>query len=172
MKISIINAIYGRGSTGVIVKDLQEFCMQSSIEAEIVYTQPYDLKLPYTFHMGNTLSNKLHALFSRVSGKQGYFSFLSTMKLIKHYDEFRPDIIHLHNLHNNYINLPMILKYIAKKNITFRFHNLIVFIKKILLLLSLCMIAGSTQEAAPIILALIVLNGKILVEHVLKGKEK
>ena len=118
MKISIINAIYGRGSTGVIVKDLQEFCMQSSIEAEIVYTQPYDLKLPYTFHMGNTLSNKLHALFSRVSGKQGYFSFLSTMKLIKHYDEFRPDIIHLHNLHNNYINLPMILKYIAKKNIT------------------------------------------------------
>ena len=30
--------------------------------------------------------------------------------------KYNPDIIHLHNLHNGYINLPLLFKYIKKNN--------------------------------------------------------
>ena len=33
-------------------------------------------------------------------------------------DELKPDIVHLHNLHSNYINLHMLLKYLAQNDIS------------------------------------------------------
>ena len=68
--------------------------------------------------MGNLISNKLHAVLARISGKQGYFSTLSTCRFLSFLDQYKPDIIHIHNLHGCYINLPMLLKYAAKRKIT------------------------------------------------------
>ena len=67
--------------------------------------------------IGDEKSVKIHGLLSRLSGKQGYFSKGNTRKLIGYIEELRPDIVHLHNLHANYINLPMILEYLAEKDI-------------------------------------------------------
>ncbi len=67
--------------------------------------------------IGDEKSVKIHGLLSRLSGKQGYFSKGNTRKLIGYIEELKPDIVHLHNLHANYINLPMILEYLAKKDI-------------------------------------------------------
>lgn len=116
MRISQINAVYGYGSTGTIVKDLQSRCKQDGIECEIVYSQSRDM-VEAGYHIGNIVSNKLHAFLSRIAGKQGYFSWLPTLRLLKHYDEYKPDIIHLHDLHGSYINVPMLLRYATKKDI-------------------------------------------------------
>ncbi len=67
--------------------------------------------------IGNEKSIKLHGLLSRLSGKQAYFSKGNTKKLIEHIEKLQPDIVHLHNLHANYINLPMIMEYLAEKDI-------------------------------------------------------
>lgn len=118
MKISQINVNFGFGSTGIIVRDLQKLCKKEGIECEVVYAQSNGNATPTdTYRMGCLFSNKLHALLSRISGKQGYFSVLSTCRLLRHFDSYKPDIIHLHNLHSCYISLPMIMKYAAKKNI-------------------------------------------------------
>lgn len=37
--------------------------------------------------------------------------------MLKEIDKFHPDIIHLHNLHDSYINLPMLFSYIKKHDI-------------------------------------------------------
>lgn len=116
IKVSQINTVYGCGSTGIIVKDLHYCCKFEGIDCEVVYSQSNG-GVADGYQIGNTVSNKLHALLSRVAGKQGYFSYFPTKLLLKHYDSYKPDIIHLHNLHSNYINLPLILKYIAKNNI-------------------------------------------------------
>ncbi len=116
MKISQINVNYGFGSTGIIVRDLQSICKENGMECEVVYSQSHGKSVD-TYHMGNAFSNKLHALLSRISGKQGYFSCISTWLLLRHYDSYKPDIIHLHNLHSCYISLPMLLKYAARKSI-------------------------------------------------------
>ncbi len=67
--------------------------------------------------IGNKLSEKLHLLLDRISGFNGCFSFFATLKFIRKIKKLNPDIIHLHNLHNCYINLPLLFKYIKKNNI-------------------------------------------------------
>ena len=56
-------------------------------------------------------------LLARISGFEGHFAFWETKKLLSKIEEFSPDIIHLHSLHNSYINLPMLFGYIKRKNI-------------------------------------------------------
>lgn len=54
---------------------------------------------------------------ARITGFNGCFAWLETYKLLKKIDEFKPDIIHLHNLHDSYINLSMLFSYIKKHNV-------------------------------------------------------
>lgn len=119
MKILQINAVYGVGSTGVIVEDLHNLSLSKGIDSYVAYsTSPKNHdEIVNGYKIGNVLSKKLHAVLCRVSGKQGYFSQYDTKKLINHIEKINPDIIHLHNLHSNYINVNMLLRYIAKKNI-------------------------------------------------------
>ena len=116
MKIVQINAVYGFGSTGIIVQDLQKICQDNRIECIVAYSQS-KRRVENGYHLGNLLSHKIHALLSRISGKQGYFSICSTLRFLKFLDKYQPDIIHLHNLHGCYINVPMLLRYVAKKSI-------------------------------------------------------
>lgn len=114
-----INAVYGVGSTGVIVKDLHELCLKNGIESYVSYSttnkKANEIKNGYV--IGGTLGKKIHAVLCRLGGKQAYFSSFATKKLIKHINNIKPDIVHLHNLHSNYINMNMLLDYLGKNDI-------------------------------------------------------
>jgi len=115
MKVIQINAINGIKSTGRICTELADYLNNLGHEAYIAYASgpPY----PKGFRIGNSLDRKIHALLSRIFGLQAYFSINSTKKLISYIDSIKPDIVHLHNLHSNYINLELLLKYLATNNI-------------------------------------------------------
>ena len=68
--------------------------------------------------LGNQVSEDLHILLGRVTGLQGYFSFFATLSLLARLERLRPDVIHLHNLHNSYINLPLLFRYIKYRRIS------------------------------------------------------
>ncbi len=69
------------------------------------------------YRIGTFNSRRLSVLLSRITGFNGCFAWIETYKFLKKLDEFKPDIIHLHNLHDSYINLPMLFNYIKKNNI-------------------------------------------------------
>ena len=119
MRVLQINATYGIGSTGVIVKDIHELCLNSGFESYVTYskTNIAQNEIKNGYKIGSVFGKKLHALFCRINGMQSYFSRFSTKKLIKKLQSIKPDIVQLHNLHSNYINLPMLLKYLAKAKI-------------------------------------------------------
>lgn len=118
MKVLLVNATYGNGSTGTIVSDIQRLCLEAGIDCKVAYaSSTTPAKEIYGFKTGNWFSNKMHALLSRISGKAGYFSLLSTWNLIREIDRFQPDVIHIHNLHSNYIHLNRFLKAVAKRDI-------------------------------------------------------
>lgn len=119
MKILQINQVYGIGSTGHIMQDLQSMCFQNNIECYVAYAQknPSIDDTRYMYAIGCTFEHKLHGLFSRIGGKEGYFSYFSTYRLLRYIDKIKPDIIHIHNLHSHYINFPILLTYIAKHDI-------------------------------------------------------
>lgn len=116
MKAIQINAVYGEKSTGLIVKDIQEMLVKEGIEAFVAY-QKSNCVVPAGIKIGNKLDWKLHAIYTRVTGKQGYASKIQTRKFLRVLDGIKPELIHLHNLHANYINLPLLLEYCAKNDI-------------------------------------------------------
>lgn len=119
MKVLQINAVYGVGSTGVIVKDIHEMCLEHNIDSFVAYSSSDipENEIKNGYKIGSTFGKKLHAFLCRINGMQGYFSRYSTKKLLRYIDGIKPDIVQLHNLHSNYINLNMLLKYLAKNNI-------------------------------------------------------
>ncbi len=116
MKILQLNAVYGVGSTGVIVRDIHRLCLENNIESVVCFSEAND-SVENGFQIGTALGKKLHAFLCRISGKQGYFSRASTKRLIKIIEKEQPDIVNLHNVHSNFVNLNMLLDYLAEKNI-------------------------------------------------------
>ena len=116
MKVLQINATYGKGSTGQNVKEQHEYYLSQGVDSYVAYAI-VGKNNERVFRIGNTLDHKLHALLSRITGRQGVFSYLATRKLLRKMDELKPDVVHLHNLHSNYIHLPSLLTYLAEKDI-------------------------------------------------------
>ena len=116
MRILQVNAIYGSKSTGTIVKDIDLILQSKGHESYVAFQKSTEVPTN-GYKIGNKLDYKIHALLTRLLGKQGYFSIASTKKFLKYIDKIKPDIVHLHNLHSNYINLNMLLKYLEYKNI-------------------------------------------------------
>lgn len=113
MRVVQINAVDSVLSTGRTSKELAEYLIKKGIECR-VYVGDGQLREPYDFLIGNKLDHKVHALLSRITGTQGYFSQKATRKLVADLILYNPDIVHLRNLHANYINLPILLKYLAE----------------------------------------------------------
>ena len=119
MKVLHINAVYGMGSTGVIVKDLHKLSLEKGIDSYVAYSlsSVSEKEITNGYKIGTDLGRKLHAFLSRLEGKQAYFSRYSTFQLIRYINKLNPDIVHLHNVHSNYVHLNKLLSFLAKKEI-------------------------------------------------------
>lgn len=116
MKILQINALYGGSSTGRTTMELDIELTNQGYESFVAVPKSIQEK-DNIYIVGDKLDWNSHAFFSRLLGTQGYFSKQPTKKLIKYIENIKPDVIHMRNLHGNYINLPLLLKYIAKNDI-------------------------------------------------------
>lgn len=110
-----INVINEASSTGRTTKELGDFLTARGFNSHIAVA--IGKRDDGVYIIGNCLDHKLHALFSRIFGMQGYFSKIATFKLIQYIKKMNPDVVHLRNLHGNYINLHMILKFLAEYDV-------------------------------------------------------
>ena len=117
MKILQINAVYRKLSTGRNVSELNTVFHQLGHEAMAAYSVGTVENPKTEYLIGSTLGQKTHALLSRLTGLQGYYSRHATRKLLRYMDTWQPDVVLLNNLHANYIHLPMLLDYLARKDI-------------------------------------------------------
>lgn len=116
MNVLQVNAVYGIASTGRNVKELHQELESRGINSFIA-CPTCTIKADNFYKIGNVFDHKMHGVLSRISGKQGYFSKHATRNFLKWIDFIQPDIVHLHNLHANYVNLIMILEYLSKRDI-------------------------------------------------------
>lgn len=119
MKVVAINSV-NFGSTGNIMCKISDTANESGIYSVVSYPKSNENKrkvIKDSIIIGNRISRNLHIKFAEFTGYQGCFSYLSTLNFLHNLEKINPDIIHLHNLHNCYINLPMLFKYVKKHNI-------------------------------------------------------
>lgn len=64
---------------------------------------------------GNPFSFWLHVAWNTAFDRQGYASWFHTRRLVSRLREIQPDIIHLHNLHGYYLNLPVLFRYLNEE---------------------------------------------------------
>lgn len=116
MKVVQINACYEYSSTGRTCFELHTYLTEHGVDSFKFYSMPMPNSDRYDL-MGSWFDHKFHALLSRLTGRQAYFSTIPTYILIRKLHKIQPDVIILRNFHSNYINLPMIARYLAKNDI-------------------------------------------------------
>ena len=110
-RILFINSVCN-GSTGSICKNLYKAAVEAGHECCIAYGRGEAPKEFKTIKIGNKLDIYLHVLKARLFDASGFGSKHATKEFIKKIDEFKPDIIHLHNIHGYYVNIEILFKYL------------------------------------------------------------
>ena len=120
-----INTV-GNGSTGRIMHDIQEEAEQQGYRtiSFVGRRKPFsDLQCE---KFGSFSSFWLHVIWNTIFDRQGFASRHVTKKLIVRIREEKPDIIHLHNIHGYYLNLPILFKYLKEEfegKVVWTFHD-------------------------------------------------
>lgn len=118
MRILMINSVCGIKSTGRICTDLADELERHGHTVRIAYgrgnlPQQYSR---YAVRIGNALSVKIHGCYARVFDAAGFGSYIVTKSFIKWVQEYDPDVIHIHNIHGYYLNIPVLFDYIRQSN--------------------------------------------------------
>lgn len=114
MKILQIDVNYGSSSTGKLVQILHESCQKFGFSGEVYFGRGDFSEQQHVYKISNQSEVYMHAALTRLTGYTDYFSPRATNRVIKHIDRFRPDIVHLHDLHGYYINIFPLIRYLQK----------------------------------------------------------
>lgn len=126
MKILQINTYCGYGSTGRIAVDIansltaKDKCFIAYGYFNTEYGNHYNLlkwKSPFIY--------KVKLFWNRVKGTTGYTNKIGTKRFLKWIDEYKPDIIHLHNIHGDYIHIKTLFEFLKRRNypVIWTFHD-------------------------------------------------
>lgn len=116
-RILLIDVNCTNSSTGKIVYDLYQSLRADGRQAAVCYGRGSRVEGENIYKFGLDFETKIHAGLSRLTGYNGYFSPLSTKRLIDYINEYNPDIIHMHELHAYFVNIQPLIRHIKKKGI-------------------------------------------------------
>lgn len=117
MKIIQINASAETGSTGKIVCTLKKEIDKSGNKCAVLAAYGRSNNAFITEKLPERYAVRKNLLCSRLSGKMGYRNKLITQKAVDWIKKQKPDIIHLHNIHGDWINLKLLFEYIKKEKV-------------------------------------------------------
>ena len=118
MKVVQVNCVYDFGSTGRIVKSLHEGLLQSGHESLVLYGRGVPSSDPRIIKTSSELGAKVHSALARLFGGEFAFSRFATNKALRILKREKPDLVHLHCLNGNFINVYRLISYLKKNNIT------------------------------------------------------
>ena len=113
-KIIQINTVCNT-STGRIMGDIQREAIRQGYETlSLVGRRKPFTDIPCE-NFGGFFSFWMHVIITTLFDRQGFGSYFVTKRLIQRLRNENPDIIHLHNLHGYYINLPLLFFYLKNE---------------------------------------------------------
>lgn len=118
MKVCQINCVYDRGSTGTIVRNLHVELQKKGYESIVIYPVPNHSKVePGVYSVSNKALSFASAFYRRLFGRQFDGAFIQTTRIINILKREQPDIVHLHCINGNNINVYRVLKYLAENRV-------------------------------------------------------
>lgn len=117
MRIYYLNTTLGYNATGNLVRMLAHAAGTHGHTVAIAYDRGGRLPGEQAFRPGGAVSRMAHALRTRLSDGHGLGSRHATDALIAEMERFGPDVVHLHNLHGYWLNLPRLMSWLAASGV-------------------------------------------------------
>ncbi len=107
------------GSTGAIMQGIAQEAEKSGISVYMAYPggEKNLAKKDKDLIICSSTYKKIVRLLAEYSGLNGCFSVLATLRFLCKLNKIKPDLIHFHNLHDSYINIVLLFRYIKRHNI-------------------------------------------------------
>jgi putative colanic acid biosynthesis glycosyltransferase len=109
-----INSEFSFGSVGRIMKENYDQKTKDGWECYIAYAAGTSLPGYRCIKIGNKFDRYLHAIGTRLFDKHGLYSRLATKAFLKKVEKINPDFIHLHNIHDYYLNYEVLFSWMKK----------------------------------------------------------
>lgn len=104
-------------STGKITNDLAVVAQRNGWETYIAYGRSAKPGVSQEIRVGSMINPYLHYVSNRLFDREGLASKRVTRALLRQVEAIKPDIIHLHNIHDHYLNYPLLFGYLADHDI-------------------------------------------------------
>ena len=116
-KLLQINVTANWGSTGKIAEQIGQRAMQEGWESYIAYGRMMNPSHSKLIKIGTKADVYLHYVAGNFFDSEGLASKRATKHLIREIERVKPDVIHLHNIHDHYLNYPILFSYLANSGI-------------------------------------------------------
>ena len=127
MKVLFIHSQCENGGISRIVFSLCDMLMQKDMKAKYAFSRGFvpEGRENICYMFGNRKEIAWHMLMTRVFDAHGLYSKKATRELIEYIIKFKPDIIHMNNVHGYYLNIKVFFEFIRKYNIpiVWTFHD-------------------------------------------------
>lgn len=125
MKLLQLNVTANWGSTGKIAEGIGLAAMARGWESTIAYGRYMNPSQSQLVKVGNQFDVYAHYARARFLDGEGLGSRNATKKLVRWIDNYQPDIIQLHNIHDHWLNYPVLFDYLASVNtpVFWTFHD-------------------------------------------------
>ena len=124
-KLFQINVTANWGSTGKIVEECNLKVIPEGWEVYSAYGRYMNPSKSILIRVGNKYSTYEHYIENRVLDNEGLASRFATKALVKKIKKIQPDIIHLHNIHDHWLNYEILFNYLNQTEIkvVWTFHD-------------------------------------------------
>jgi glycosyltransferase involved in cell wall biosynthesis len=112
-----LNCTANWGSTGKIAEQIGIRAQQNGWNVFMVYGRKTMLSSLRTIRVGSKINPYWHYIEHRVLDHEGLASRYATRQLLRKIKEICPDIIHLHNIHDHWLNYELLFEYLNQTEI-------------------------------------------------------
>lgn len=106
-----------KGSTGKIMLAIREMARMEGLNVYVAYPitrSNRKVKTEQAIKISTVMGNLISRRLGFYTGYLDCFSYFSTRHLISKLRKIKPYLIHLHNIHNSYLNLNLLFRYIRE----------------------------------------------------------
>lgn len=116
MRIAHINVI-SELSTGGVAKGIGEVAKRMGHSVLLCHARGVTPDGMPSYRVGNRLDTLAHGVFARLTDRAGFASRRATKALVRQLEAYKPDVVHLHNLHGYYLHLPTLFAYLKRADV-------------------------------------------------------
>lgn len=124
-KLLQLNVTANWGSTGKIAEDIGKMVMSHGWESHIAYGRYFNQSSSNLIKIGKTPDVYAHYALSRALNREGLESVKPTKYLLQQIKTLTPDVIHIHNIHDHWLNYPLLFEGLKEVSVpvVWTFHD-------------------------------------------------